>query len=259
MAKYELNAQQTAMRRRLDIPVFVAAVLTIPVMIIEVSDLSAAWKAAAVVANWFIWLAFVIDLVAMTSVADEKVGYIKSAWLDVLIVVTSFPPLTTLGVLRLARLGRLGPVLRIFRLARLAAVITRGSSAARDVFGKRGFAYVAVVTFFIVIGFAVAATLIDPDIETIGDGLWWSVVTITTVGYGDLTPSSFSGRLAASVLMFVGIGVVGVVTGLVAAVMLDESEENRQIQERLGRIEGLLNQLTNESELIPHDGDADLG
>lgn len=243
MARYELDDQQQRARRWLDVPVFSAAILTIPVMIVEAIDTSAGWTIAAIVANWFIWTVFLIDLVVMTTISDGKFRYAKAAWLDVLIVLTSFPVLTTFGVLRLARLGRIGPVLRVLRLVRLAAVISRGSSAAKKVFGGKGFTYVAVITLFLVIGFAVAATLIDPEIETIDQGLWWSVVTITTVGYGDLTPSSVAGRITGAVLMFVGIGVVGVVTGLVASVVLDESEESAAINERLDRIEALLESI----------------
>ena len=152
-SKYELTASQIKLRQWLDVPVLLAAVLTIPVMILETGDYSTGWKLAAQTGNWIIWTVFLVDLVAMTSVASAKRRYLKAAWLDLLIVVTSFPPLTAFGILRLARLGRLGPVLRLLRLARLAAVITRGSDAARKVFGKRGFAYVAIVTFFLVLFF----------------------------------------------------------------------------------------------------------
>lgn len=243
MAAYELNERQVRMRRRLDIPVLIAAVLTIPVMIVETSAASPGWKAAALAVNWFIWVVFFVDLVAMTSIAHAKPRYMRAAWVDLLIVVTSFPPLTSFGVLRLLRLGRLGPVLRLLRLARLAGVVTRGGSVARNIFGRRGFAYVIVVTFFIVIGFAVAVVLIDPDIDDMGDALWWSVVTITTVGYGDITPDSVGGRIAAGLLMFIGIGVVGVVTGLVASLMLDDAKDDTELQKRLDDIEATLDEL----------------
>ena len=80
-----------------------------------------------------------------------------------------------------------------------------------------------------------------------GDALWWAVVTITTVGYGDLTPASTGGRIAAGLLMFIGIGVVGVVTGLVASVMLDDTEEEAELRRRLDAIEAKLDRLIGDS------------
>ena len=55
------------------------------------------------------------------------------------------------------------------------------------------------------------------NIRTAGDALWWSLVTITTVGYGDHYPVTTPGRLVAAWLMIVGIGVMGTVTGVVAS------------------------------------------
>ena len=68
---------------------------------------------------------------------------------------------------------------------------------------------------------AVSLELIEPD-RAFGDWLWWSVVTLTTVGYGDVTPSSLWGRVIGIGLMFCGIGVVGVFTATVAGVFIEK-------------------------------------
>ena len=67
------------------------------------------------------------------------------------------------------------------------------------------------VTFF---GFVFYVT--EPEVKTIGDGMWWALVTITTVGYGDITPLTTTGRFVASALMFVGLGLVASVTAIVS-------------------------------------------
>ena len=63
--------------------------------------------------------------------------------------------------------------------------------------------------------------LIEPD-RAFGDWLWWSVVTLTTVGYGDITPNSLWGRLIGILLMFCGIGLVGVFTATVAGLFIEQ-------------------------------------
>ncbi len=70
------------------------------------------------------------------------------------------------------------------------------------------------------IGFgAVAITWFEPGVK-LYDGLWWSVVTLTTVGYGDISPASLGGRLVAAVLMFFGVGLVGLFSATIAGTMV---------------------------------------
>lgn len=62
--------------------------------------------------------------------------------------------------------------------------------------------------------------------RTFGDSLWWGIVTATTVGYGDMTPESIVGRLIAVILMVVGIGFVGMLTGTIATYFLNVKEKS---------------------------------
>jgi len=66
---------------------------------------------------------------------------------------------------------------------------------------------------------------VEPDMGSFGDGLWWSVVTTTTVGYGDISPATGLGRLVAAVLMIVGIGTIGMITGSIATFFIGEHRQ----------------------------------
>jgi voltage-gated potassium channel len=85
----------------------------------------------------------------------------------------------------------------------------------------------------------------NPTINSFGDALWWSVVTATTVGYGDVSPISTEGRLIAVVLMLTGIGVIGVFTASVASLFFeqDQAAPERDVHERLDAIERKLDTL----------------
>lgn len=69
------------------------------------------------------------------------------------------------------------------------------------------------------------------------DGVWWAVVTVTTVGYGDLYPKDVEGRIIGIVLMFVGIGFLSVLTATVASRFIKTDTGSDEVLETLRRIE----------------------
>jgi voltage-gated potassium channel len=87
------------------------------------------------------------------------------------------------------------------------------------------------------------------NIHSFGDALWWAIVTVTTVGYGDKFPVTAGGRGVATVLMFVGIGLIGVLTATVASYFVEQSadDDRAELAERLDRIESMLIELTGHS------------
>src|SRR5204862_2850619 len=91
------------------------------------------------------------------------------------------------------------------------------------------------------------------NIQSVGDALWWAVVTTTTVGYGDVSPVTGEGRLIAVGLMVVGIGFIGVFTATITSFFLapDRGGADEDVNERLTRIEQKLDDLLRERDHRP--------
>lgn len=118
---------------------------------------------------------------------------------------------------------------------------------------------IATVTSSITVAAGLLMTVFDRDsFPTIGDGLWWAVQTVTTVGYGDHVPESFTGRVVAGLVMLLGIGFVTVITASITSSFVarfrqtqeaspdgqSSQDQLREINERLERIEAALRDRT---------------
>src|SRR5215210_7071683 len=190
---------------RLRVPLIVAALLAIPTIVVQESDLGENWKALATVLDWCIWAMFAANLAIMLSIVPDRRRWLIENPLDVLIVV--FTPPFLPATMKLAR------VLPIVRLLWLMAIAHR----LRKVFSLQGLRYAALIVFTVVVGGGVIFVAVEPgqDLST-WDGLWWAAETVTTVAYGDIYPTTALGRLVAIVVMTAGIGFVALLTGALA-------------------------------------------
>jgi voltage-gated potassium channel len=156
---------------------------------------------AATAAGWVIWAWFATDYAVRVYVANDRADYIRRHRIE---LVAALP----LDLVRPARL---------LRLLRPLAMLLRATKGLRDVLGLTGIRLIAAVGVTVVCVGGALLPRLDPEVaSSFGDGLWWAVVTTTTVGYGDISPTTTGGRLLAAALMIAGIGMLGALTGEVA-------------------------------------------
>ena len=156
------------------------------------------------------WLVFLVDLV----VHERRLVHYLGTWLgrfDLLVVVLTAPWFLILGT----GTGKFIILVRLARVARVA-MATKG---ARRLFERLG-AVALVAVGVVVVGAAVAyraehAT--NPEFKTFGDALWWAIVTLTTVGYGDIVPVTTAGRVDGVMIMIAGVSVLGLLAGSMAS------------------------------------------
>ena len=108
---------------------------------------------------------------------------------------------------------------------------------------------VAVVALTLALVAGVVEWLVDPAMGNFRDALWWAIVTVTTVGYGDVVPTSTAGRLVGSVLMIAGVSAIPITTSLVVSVFVNraqthqrqlDAKQREELMARLERIEQAL-------------------
>lgn len=126
-------------------------------------------------------------------------------------------------------------------------VLAKALQRARELFTHRGLHFVLLAVLGIVVVCSAVALGFErhahgATIHNFGDALWWAIVTVTTVGYGDQYPVSAGGRGVAVVLMLVGIGLIGVLTATVASYFVADKADRdmAELHERLDWIETLL-------------------
>jgi voltage-gated potassium channel len=244
MEKSESKHQR--LRQALSAAVLVGALATIPLTVLLEESPTEGWIR---VADWIVWSIFPIEYAAMLVISTQRWAYLRRSNLSLAVVVLSFPLLPSLlGLVRLARLAR------FLRVLRLVGVTARGFVGLRTVLGRRSVLYMATATLLLVCAGGGALTLLEPQTVRGGflDGVWWAAVTVSTVGYGDIAPTTLWGRAIAVLLMLAGVGLLSTLAASITAYLVGQeaSAESAEVRERLARIEGMLSALMAEHE--PH-------
>ncbi|MFJ8003001.1 potassium channel family protein [Streptomyces fagopyri] len=215
----ELSAQvrweQRTQRPLLALAVAFALAYAVPIVD---SDASPAVTVACTVVEWTVWGSFATDYLVRLLLVRRRKEFVRTHWLDLCAVI--LPILQPLRLLRLvATLTLVG------RRARMASQIRLTTYVGGAVVGLLMFGSLAVLS--------VERESPNGNIKTLGDAVWWSFTTMTTVGYGDHAPTTGMGRVLAVGLMLSGIALLGVVTANIAAWFIsrfekDDVEERRQ-------------------------------
>jgi len=216
-----------------ELVVLLFALLMLPAVLIQDSSLHSPWGYVADILNAIVWLVFAVELGLTFYHAHDRRAALRSHWHDVLVFVVIFPPWAVL----FSALGT--GWLRGWRLARLWVIAGRVFRAERLLTSRRNLPYVAALTLLLVTVTGIAVHETDPTrFPNPRRGLWFAIVTVTTVGYGDTFPTSPLGRVIASFLMVVGIGFLGLATASIAGhfVNQDANDKHRESTDKQEKI-----------------------
>jgi voltage-gated potassium channel len=174
---------------------------------------------------------FLFDFASNLKRAPTKRGYFldERGWLDLLGSIPSLGVFKYSGLFRLARLSRFARITRLVRQKQKHELFD-------DVIHNRGeyAAFITLLVAFIVM--VVCSTLVlevesrssEGNIKRGGDALWWAMVTITTVGYGDRYPVTMAGRSIAAFVMVAGVGIIASLASILASVLIPPARTPEQ-------------------------------
>ena len=203
-----------------DLAISSLALLSAGLLIFEFSsDLLSSQLRVLYTIDLVIALLFLKDFIYEISVAKNKKLYFRQNWY---LLIAAIP--ITEGVFQALRSVQL---LRLLRVVRLYARIKRLSIASEHISDKSTrYIFIALITTIVIFTSASLFYLFESEtnaqLNSFFDAIWWAVVTSTTVGYGDVLPITWQGRIVSMVLMFFGIGLLGTIAGLVGNYFLKE-------------------------------------
>jgi voltage-gated potassium channel len=168
-----------------------------------------------------LWLIFLVEYVVRLIVTPDTRGYLRRRWVEPATVL--IPPLQGWHV---------------FGIERMSIVLQEGELRVEAILKHHGLFRVLIAALGSILCGAWLVLLFEENapgsnIHTYPNALWWAIVTVTTVGYGDRYPVTTGGRVVAALLMLVGIGLIGVLTATVASVFVKEhTDANKEEYKR---------------------------
>jgi len=174
--------------------------------------------------DYFLLIVFSLDYFIRFFIAENKLKFFKENIFDLLAII---PFDSLFRILRINRIFKLSKLIKISKLTKLSRLITYTAKVNKYVhkyvqkfFNTNGFKYITIIAFiFIIIG-ALGIHIFENI--PMYDAFWWSFVTTTTVGYGDISPETVYGRFTAMILMLMGIGLIGSLTSTITSFFLTE-------------------------------------
>ena len=179
-------------------------------IVVLTKDLNGSASTALVGSLFVLWAIALVEYVVRLAVTPDRRGYLKRRWVEPATVVV--PPLQGWHLVGMEKVSLL-----VYEGELRAETILKHHSLFRVLIAAAGTLFLGA---WLVLLFEENAK--GSNIHSYPDALWWAIVTVTTVGYGDRYPISAGGRAVAVVLMLVGIGLIGVLTATVASVFVKE-------------------------------------
>jgi len=221
--------------KRFDVALLVAIILSIIVVMLEsVEEIHENYGTLLYVAEWILTIFFTLEYISRLYCVYRPMKYALSFFgiVDLLAIIPTylaffvpqFLGLTTVRALRLLRVFRIFKLGNFMTESKVLATALRASWSKISVFL---FTVVILVCIFGSIMYVIEGGANSEQFDSIPRSIYWAIVTLTTVGYGDISPQTPLGQFLASIIMIMGYAIIAVPTGIVSAEAIKEAGRDR--------------------------------
>ncbi|WP_316634619.1 ion transporter [uncultured Flavobacterium sp.] len=207
------------------------------VMMDTVEGINQKYHSQLLICEWIITVFFTIEFILRVISIQKPLKYVFSFYgiIDLMAILPMFlsiffPPTNVLTIVRVLRFFRLFKILHIPQISHQSKQLREAMEASKE--------KILVFIYFVVISAIIIGSLMyvvegkESGFTSIPMGIYWSIVTLTTVGYGDISPATPLGQFLASLVMIMGYGIIAVPTGIVTAEFAKSSLKNNAVSSK---------------------------
>lgn len=220
----------------------IVCILSLVSVAFAIMDITSGLNQVQIWIDRIIYILFVVDYIVRITVSDDKKTFVKSNIFDLIAII----PFSS--AFRIFRILKFTKVLKFAKLFRIGSLSARTVVKGKRFLNTNGFKYMLTLAVIAILLGAVGMMYFEH--MTFQDSLWWSFVTATTVGYGDLSPATGEGRILASLLMLVGIGLIGSLTSTITSFFLYKEPVRDCNSEKVDMVVTLYEKLTDEEQQL---------
>ncbi|KRB55764.1 ion transporter [Flavobacterium sp. Root186] len=236
--KIILYGTNTILGRMFDLVLLGLILLSVLLIMLDtVEGISQKYHQQLIICEWIITIFFTIEYALRIISIQKPIKYIFSFYgiIDLLAVLPMylsifFPGASVLSVVRALRFFRLFKILHIPQISHQSAQLRDAIEASKE--------KILVFIYFVLISTVIIGTIMylvegkESGFTSIPMGIYWTIVTLTTVGYGDISPQSPLGQFIAALVMILGYGIIAVPTGIVTAEFAKSSLRNNTVNSK---------------------------
>lgn len=212
-----------------EISIAILALLAAAIVIIQSTlDISMSISNKLHILEKIIWIVFVLDYVIRLIISKRKIEFIKNNKIDLISILPFNAMLKSLRILNIFKIVKAG---KLTRLLSFTTFVYKFKERIVMFTRLNNFVYISILTLVTILIGAGAISIIEK--KPFVDSLWFSIVTATSVGYGEIIPETYSGKIIACMLMLVGIGFVGVLTGTIAVYFMNKNNKYKTYKEEI--------------------------